>query len=316
MSLIIINVLSNLMKKYLLVIVYIILLNSMVMGASRIIASVIFASEKAPYKEAWAGVQKCFNERKVALWSSEYFIDIEKPENIRIEIYKKKPDIVIVFGTTAMKFALREIKDIPVVYSMVIDTIKPEPENITGVIMSIPYQLKLEKIKEIIPELKKVGFIYSEKESAEYNKIVHFCKLLNIKAIGRKANSIKEFPDALKEIIKKIDIFLMIPDPNIYIPHTIKHLLVEGIKNKFPVMGLSSLYTKAGALISFDCDYEDLGYQTGDLSLEILDGKSPATINTKRPRKVKVSINIITAKELEIMIPITVIESADKIYGE
>jgi len=65
----------------------------------------------------------------------------------------------------------------------------------------------------------------------------------------------------------------MVADTKIYFPKSIEHLLREGLSRKIPVIGLSSSYTKAGSLISFDCDYEDLGRQTAEFALRILAGE-------------------------------------------
>ena len=116
----------------------------------------------------------------------------------------------------------------------------------------------------------------------------------------------------------RIDWFLMIPDTDIYFPKLVEHLLRESLKNKFPVIGLSSTYVEAGALVSFDCDYEDLGKQAAELALAsgMLEGEKQVNTRFVRPRKVKLSLNLLTADILGIKVPPEVIEQASPVFGK
>jgi len=109
---------------------------------------------------------------------------------------------------------------------------------------------------------------------------------------------------------------LMIPDPKIYFPRSVEYLLLESLRKRFPVVGLSRLYTKAGALLSFDCDYKDLGRQAGEIALRILDGENPADIQPQRPGKIKFSLNLLTAERLGIKIPSVIITEASEVFGK
>jgi putative tryptophan/tyrosine transport system substrate-binding protein len=78
---------------------------------------------------------------------------------------------------------------------------------------------------------------------------------------------------------------------------------------------LSSLYTRAGALLSFDCDYVNLGRQTGEIALRLLNGENIAGIKEEHPKDVKISINLSVAERLGINFPAQVIKEA-MIFGK
>lgn len=285
-------------------------------AVERAAISVVFSSALGPYQQSREGFKEFFEEKKVALWISEYNLKKTNPEVICSRIKEERPDLVFTLGTKASKLVKEKIKNIPVVFSIILNPQAVVDINVTGVSMDIPPAMKLRKIKKILPEVKRIGLIYSPKTTPLYREISKTCKEFGLQIIRRKIDSGKELPDALKEISWQIDCFLMIADSEIYFPQSVEYLLLESLRGKFPVIGLSSFYTKAGALISFDCDYEDLGRQAGEIALRILDGEKPANIKPARPRKINLSLNLIAAERLDIKIPSAVIKEATEVFGK
>lgn len=285
-------------------------------AAERAVISVIFSSDIAPYHQSWEGFKEFLDEKEVALWGSKYNLKEEKAQIVYSRINEERPDMVFTLGTKASKLTKEKIKDIPVVFCMVLDPRAIIDLNVTGVSIDIPPGVKLKEVKRIIPNVKRIGMIYSAKTTSLYEEVLQACRELGLQLIGKKIDSGKELPDAIEEISWQIDCFLMIPDSKIYFPRSVKHLLLESLRKEFPVVGLSSFYTKAGALISFDCDYNDLGRQSGEIVLRILNGEKPANINPLRPRKIKLSLNLITAERFGIKIPPRIIREASEVFGK
>jgi putative tryptophan/tyrosine transport system substrate-binding protein len=110
-------------------------------------------------------------------------------------------------------------------------------------------------------------------------------------------------------------LFPYISDPNIYLPKATEFLLLEALQKKVPVVGLSSSYTKAGAITAFDCDYDDLGKQAAELILKIINADPVAVKETIAPRKIKFSLNLKVAERLEIAVPPEIINEAGEVFG-
>ena len=134
--------------------------------------------------------------------------------------------------------------------------------------------------------------------------------------IGKQVDSQKDFPAALDEILKDSDCFVMLADPNIYLPKTTEYLLLQGLQRKVPVVGLSSSYTKAGALLSFDCDYDDLGKQTAELALKILNNEPEALEESVLPRKINFSLNLMVAQRIGVEMPASATQEASEVFGK
>ncbi|MFH1540773.1 MAG: ABC transporter substrate-binding protein [Elusimicrobiota bacterium] len=277
---------------------------------------VIFSSEIEPYKQNLKGFKEYFREKNVALWISEYNLEKQELETIYSQINKKKPDLIFVLGTKAARLVKKRTEEINVVFSMIIEPEKIVGLNFASVSMDIPVSVKLAEIKKILPNVKKVGLIYSPEFTLQYDEISRISKNMGFQIIGKEISLAKEFPCAVKEISEHIDCFLMLLDSKIYFSQSVQYLLLESLRKKFAVIGLSSQYTEAGALISFDCDYKDLGRQAGEIALRILDGEKPCDIRQTFPEKIKISLNLITAERLGIKISRAIINEADKIFNE
>jgi putative ABC transport system substrate-binding protein len=73
-----------------------------------------------------------------------------------------------------------------------------------------------------------------------------------------------------------------------------------------PVIGLSNGYTKAGALMSVDCDYRGVGRQAGEMCARILGGERPSSIKSQRPLKAAgYSLNMMVANQLGVSLSST-----------
>jgi putative ABC transport system substrate-binding protein len=298
------------------IIFFLILSKGICFAVEQATISVVFSSDIEPYRQSYEGFKTFFDEKKVVLSVFEHNLEKENAEAVHSQIKKERPNIVFVLGTKALQLAKEKINDTPIVFSMVLNPGTITDSNIYGVSLDIPPEIKLKNIKRIIPGKKNVGIIYSPQSDIIYQDILHACTDLEFQLVSKKINSRKEFPDVLEGVSRQIDCFLMTPDTDIYFPKVAEHLLETSVKNKFPVIGLSSTYVRAGALIAFDCDYEDLGRQAGELALGILSGEKQVNTQFVKPRKAKLSLNLLTAKRLDIKIPPEIINQASEVVGK
>lgn len=92
----------------------------------------------------------------------------EKARAMAEEFVKRKVDLICALGTIPALVSLEATQKVPIVYSIVgepkvtgiIDSWLSSGKNITGVSMKIPTEKQLEKIREIIPSVKRLGILY------------------------------------------------------------------------------------------------------------------------------------------------------------
>jgi putative ABC transport system substrate-binding protein len=122
---------------------------------------------------------------------------------------------------------------------------------------------------------------------------------LEIVEIG--VNNINDIASGIDNLLGKVDV-LYVPTDNLVVSAT-PLVLDRANKANVPVIGCIEDQVKQGALITKTIDYEKLGYQTGEIAIEILKGKEPnqmpietikemeLIVNKKMADKYKVDIN-------------------------
>ena len=69
-------------------------------------------------------------------------------------------------------------------------------------------------------------------------------------------------------------------------------------------------------MLSFDCDYQDLARQVGKIGSRIIKGEPPSSIKPSNPEKVTYSLNLKTARSINLSIPEEQKKKAKPLFDE
>ncbi|MFQ3675122.1 MAG: ABC transporter substrate-binding protein [Endomicrobiia bacterium] len=290
--------------------------------------SQIFAQEKtvaiartkdkniSQYEESINGLKKYLLSKYKTVVFKEYDLN---ELNVYEKIVEDKPDVIFTLGTVDTKKVSRNIENIPIVFSLIFthneDKSNLFNKNVTGVSLDIPPEFILEKIKVLLPKEKnKIVAIYNREEHKKCIKeLEKETQKLGFKLEKFPINTPKDFPQICQI---NFDVLLIIPDTIVCQPEIVKNLIFFGITNKKVVIGISQNHVKSGALFAVVCDYEDIGYQAGEIIEKIFNGTSVGTIPIYEPRKTKLYINKTVADRIGIKIPDNIIKEAEEVYGK
>ncbi len=231
-------------------------------------------------------------------------------------------DLVLAIATPTAQAAAQTITDIPILFTAVTEPkeagLVTEWEapgaNVTGTSDLNPVKEQLQLIKDVLPDAKTVGVIYS---SGEVNSDVQV-KLAKDAAKGMGL-TIKEATVTVASEVSQAAESLGAVDA-IYIPTDNK--VTEGIESviqfaeakKIPLFGAEGGQVESGAIATYGIDYTDLGYQTGKMAVRILkEGADPATMPVETLDKISLIINTAAAKRMGVTIPAAVLDKADKV---
>jgi putative ABC transport system substrate-binding protein len=287
---------------------------------------VLFSRSLRPYHEALKGFKEGVRAQGYDVQYRED--DISKlaggePKLIR-EINDSKPDAVLAIGTEAALLARDNVKETPVIFTMVLsplesgvaDSVERPGENITGVSLDIPIEEQFDVLKRVLPGIRKVGMLYdvdTKRKMAREASTAAAREGLTIIAKGIRSRT--EISQGLDEVLVDADCLWGGVDPMIYNPSTASQIILTTIKKHVPFMAFSANFVRAGALMALECDYFEIGRQTAEVAANIFKGRKPSSIPVGSPKKTILVINMSTARNIGVSIPADLLKDA-VILGE
>ncbi len=278
--------------------------------------TVIFSASGGPYDEAWEGFRSALQEQGLTVRDARYNLKEQSPEQVFLSLRRDKPRLVLALGSPAAQLAKDKLPGVPTVFCLVLDPKRFEAAHMTGVGMDIPLEAKLAKLSPLASELKKIGILRTDQVPPISKELFRVSKSLGFDVIEQTVPSEKEFPEALQSFLWRVDLFVMVPDAKLYSARTSHHLLEESLRRRVPVLGLSAAYAKAGAFIAFDCDYEELGRQAGEIAARLLRGARPSDIPPVGPRKIHYVMNKAAARLVDLPLPEEILRGAREVFGQ
>jgi putative ABC transport system substrate-binding protein len=249
-----------------------------------------------PFDEALRGfASTCKAGSKKVVYADTEGIDIIKT------VREEKPKMILAIGADALA-RIRKIKDIPIVYLMVLNPQKiTGGKNITGVSMNVPAGKYLALVEKLPLRRKRIGVLYDPDNSGYLvRKAQQAAGAAGVEIVAREVRDPKDVPALLSKLQESVDLIWMVPDATVVTPVTVEFLLDFSQQHRIPIVTFAGKYVDMGALLSPDIDNVDLGRQAGELALKILDGTSVDEIPRADARKTVLKINRSVAKKLGI----------------
>ncbi|MDD2481840.1 MAG: ABC transporter substrate-binding protein [Lutispora sp.] len=250
--------------------------------------------------------------------------DIPTAQTIAQNFASSKKDLIFAIATPTAQAAYNATKDIPILITAVTDPVDAqlaksleEPgTNVTGTSDAAPMGKQLELLKMLIPDAKKVGILYNTSERNSEIQVEMANKLADeygVEIVSSGITSTNEVPQVLDSLKGKIDV-LYIPTDNL-VASSMALISQKCMENNIPIIGSEKAHVEGGALATEGIDYYKLGFQTGLMAFEVLNGSKPENMPIETLKDTTLTINSDTAKKLNITIPQEIIDKAEVIKG-
>lgn len=234
-----------------------------------------------------------------------------------------KVDLILAIATPCAQAAATATKEIPILITAVTDPVaagvaesmeRPNT-NVTGTTDMNPIKEQLELALEINPAVKNVGIIYN---SGEVNSVVQVdiakkvAPELGINIVEAVATNSGEVGTAAESLIGKVEA--------IYVPTD--NTIVSALRSVVRVAEDHDLILIAGdvesvqngAVATLGISYYGLGYQTGLMAAEVLQGADPATMAIVGSQEFTYAINKTAAQNMGLELPQSLVERADEVF--
>lgn len=218
-------------------------------------------------------------------------------------------DLIIAIATPAAQAAAAATQNIPIVFAAVTDPVAAglvaDPahpsRNITGTSDAIPVGSIFQMANRLTPAVKSFGFLYNSGEPNSISVIKQakdYCQQNNIVFNEAIVTNTGEVQQAALHLLTKVDaIFISIDNTVAPAMPVVGSLCVEAGK---PCYVAADSLVRDGGLASIGVNYTDLGNQTADMAIEILEGAAIADVPVRILQQFNEVINDEVADALNI----------------
>lgn len=250
--------------------------------------------------------------------------DMPTTQSIAQNFVSQKEDLILAIATSSAQAAYNATKDIPILITAVTDPVKAgiakslenSGTNVTGTSDDLPIGKQFELLQKLAPNAKKIGIVYNTGEANSQIQVENAKKAApeyGFEIITAGVTNVSEVPQSLDSIVGKIDA-LYVPTDNAVVS-SIATVVNTCYKKNIPVIGSEKGQVTNGALATTGIDYTKLGYQTGLMAVEIINGKKPSELPITTLKDMQLVINEDAAKKLNITIPDDLNSKAEKVKG-
>lgn len=258
--------------------------------------------------------------------------DTATDNQIASNFVSKKLDMICAIATPSAQSAYNAAMkaDIPVIYTAVTDPVAAELADkdgkpvgeVTGTSDKLPVEEQLKMIREMLPDAKKIGIMYTTSEANSVSAIEEYKSLVkkyDFELVEKGITTTADVSLAADDLLSKVDCITNLTDNTVVA--SLPTILDKANEKKIPVFGSEIEQVKIGCLAAEGIDYIALGKQTGKMAAKVLKGEAKASEqNFETITEPGFYVNNKVAENLGITVPDDLannaVESFDEITAE
>jgi putative ABC transport system substrate-binding protein len=240
------------------------------------------------------------------------------------DLIANKVDILLpMAGTTLAVHSAAP--DIPIVtYDLELDPIQSgmltslahPGGQVTGIFLDLPdfSTTWLELLKEAVPRLASIVVLWdpSTPAAAQYKAVLAAAQRINVSTEVMEVKAPAELDRVFETAsARQFDGLLMLSAPILSIYS--KHIAELTLKHRLPAISMFSSFARAGGLLAYGPNLEELYREVGVMTGKVLKGTKPADLPVERPARFELVVNLKTAKALDLKMSNLVLARADEV---
>jgi putative ABC transport system substrate-binding protein len=229
--------------------------------------------------------------------------------------------LILVLGTSAAVALAQEVRDVPIVFSMVHDPVeskiaadwKSSANNTTGSSPKVNMAKIIDGLQQIAP-VKKLAAVYTPGEKNSEVQLRELQALQSPSGIKIVPVPIANNDDAVRlldDVVRSVDAVYLSGSTGV--DKTLSIIIETTTRAK--VMTVSNLEDRVerGALIGFYSNATALGQLAGEKAAKVLKGAKPSSIPIETLKRPDIIVNMKTAKAIGVQIPPSLLKSATRV---
>ena len=236
-----------------------------------------------------------------------------------------KPDVLVTVGTPHTRAASQATTSVPIVFTRVGDPLQyrmiasyaSSQNNLTGIsTYSGPLTGKrLELLQEIVPGVKRILAVVAQNEAnaqAAFERLAAVALKLGIQVLRHDVTTCEEIEQVL-HTTPPGSVEAIYHVPSFLVSAHIDLLIQKARQEQLPLIVHEDSMVDQGALVSYGGHSRLMGVQAAKLVAKILEGTHPAQLPIQTPDKFIMTINLATAKAIDLTLSRHILERADRL---
>jgi len=232
------------------------------------------------------------------------------------------PNVIVPISTPSAQAVVSSTRDIPVVFTAVSDPLgaqlvkdmdKPGG-NVTGLSDMSPVAEHIALIKEILPNVKSIGYLYNSGEANSVSLLAVLkteAEKAGLKVVESAATKSAEVQGAARALVGRADV-IYVPTDNTIIS-ALEGAVAVAEEAKLPLFTADTDSVSRGSIAALGFNYYDVGKQTGDIVVRILKGENPGDIAVKVAAGSDLVVNKKAAEKMGVTLPESVLKRANRV---
>ena len=254
--------------------------------------------------------------------------DMGTAKQISDSLVSDKVDLVCAIATPSAQTAYNAAMDtdISVIYTAVTDPKAAELADdkgnpvgeVTGTSDKLPIEAQLKMIRELLPDAKKIGILYTTSEANSVSAIAEYKEKVGdygFELVEKGITNTSEIALATDDLLSQVDCISNLTDNTVV--SSLATILDKANAANIPVFGSEIEQVKIGCLAAEGIDYIALGKQTGKMAAKVLKGEAKASEqNFETITEPGFYVNNKVAEDLGITVPEDLANSAVESFGD
>ena len=251
--------------------------------------------------------------------------DLQRLPEHAAELVRMNVDLLVAVTSNAAVAAKKTTSTVPIVFMGVTDPVATglaeslarPGGNITGItnVAAVLAGKRLELLKEVLPKLTRVAVLWDPKAPGsipQWDASQEPADKLGLHLHSMQASNADEYAAAFKAALKARSHAVWVTlNP---VANSNQKLIAElAIENGLPSICARSDYAENGCLIAYGPGYQTEGSDGARYVDRVLKGARPADLPIEQPTKFELVINLKTAARVNVNVPQSVLDRADKL---
>jgi putative ABC transport system substrate-binding protein len=288
--------------------------------------SVLLFNEEARFTESLQGVMDQLKKDGFAEPEVKFTVENARDSKARAADVARKfgasnMDLIIAIGTPAALAVAREVRDVPIIFSMLYDPVeagisgdwKSSGNNTTGASPRVPMSKIMDALREVVP-IKRLAVLYTPGEKHTEIQLKELQKIqtdFQMRVIPVILSTKEQLAGAISVVVPTVDAMYLTGSSIIY---TSLPMIVDmATRAKVATVTHIEEFVDKGVLLGVCSNPYRVGRLAGEKAVKVLRGQKPSAVPIETLKKFDLIINTKTAKAGQFKISPAFMKKATKI---